>query len=104
VAHRKTKSVGEILRRKSAPQDDNKDGRPKGRRYEDAGLKPFRLPQGKPALRKAPGKLTNEKRERALGYQIGPTLKNALRGSGQAWWCIRKTKSVGEILRCAQRM
>jgi hypothetical protein len=41
-----------------------------------AGLKPLRLPQGKPALRKAPGPLTNEKRERALGYKIGPTLRN----------------------------
>jgi len=76
---RKTKSVGEILRRKSAPQDDNKDCRPEGRRYEDAGLKPLRLPQGKPALRKAPGPVTNKKRERALGYKIGATLKTALR-------------------------
>jgi hypothetical protein len=55
---------------------------------EDAGLKPLRLPQGKPALRKAPGPLTNKKRERALGYKIGPTLKNE-------GWGTRKTKSVG---------
>ncbi len=63
---------------------------------EHAGLKPLRLPQGKPALRKAPGPLTNEKRERALGYKISPTRKNDL-------WGTRKTKGVGEILRRKKR-
>ena len=42
------------------------------------GSSPFGA-QGKPALRKAPGPLTNEKRERALGYKIAPILKDALR-------------------------
>jgi hypothetical protein len=65
----KTKSVGEILRRKSALPDDSKDDGSEGGGSKDAGLKPLRLPQGKPALRKAPGPLTNEKRERALGYK-----------------------------------
>jgi hypothetical protein len=42
---------------------------------KDVGLKPLRLPQGEPALRKAPGPLTNKKRERALGYKSDPPLK-----------------------------
>jgi hypothetical protein len=67
------------------------------------GSSPFDAPfeaqgeQGKPALRKAPGPLTNKQRERALGYKIGHTT--------QKGWGTRspKEKSIGEILRGEKR-